>query len=475
MRKNRVLVTLLALAALGLALLPLANPALAARRRGARFNAQVAGLYTRACTDGFRFTILDLDPPESNPAQVAGSLARVDPFGTDLQTSVTLTRQATPTPVGDNSTDYVFAGDGLLRPLPGQPWQVGDRIVFRGATNSAQHAATVRPCLVGEPEPEIYDYESAVEGGPITVDEQISIGAARVALALVYEPATPAPLRLTLLGPGGLAATLVELAPTGSYTLGSAFTESRVEGGASSVVFDPASSYSFDQADGGQEYSDVAIRPADAEAMRAWFGAPAAGEWRLEARGAGDTIIPNQQLQLRWKLELTAPNRVYLPLVINGPAAADPDPEPAGLTIYANSLASGWASAGWSYGATVNLAATAQSVSAPNAIGVTFTEAFGGLTFRAAAPIAMTGRYSAIRLYVWGAPGGSPLSVYSQAADDGTPSTPYAFTAPGGTWTEVTVPLAELGAPAAIKRFSVQDESGTPGATIYVDDVRLAP
>ena len=30
------------------------------------------------------------------------------------------------------STDYVFAGDGLLRPLPGQPWQVGDRIVIVG-------------------------------------------------------------------------------------------------------------------------------------------------------------------------------------------------------------------------------------------------------------------------------------------------------------------------------------------------------
>lgn len=469
MRRNRALIALLALVALGVSLSPLADPAQAARRRGARFNAQVASLYTRACTDGIQVTIADLDPPERNPATLVGSLARVDPLGETLTASVELAPQAAPIPVAGNATDYGMAGVGVLRPRAGEPWLAGDRVTFSGAENGARHVATVQPCSLAEPAPEVFDYLPVAQPGPILVDDEVTIGAVRVALNLSYAPPAAAPLRLTLFGPGGRAVTLLDLEQTDRLDLGLNFNDALVEGGQYTTVFDAASSFALADASAASAYSDVAIRPADAAAMRALFGAPAAGEWRLVATGADDTPIPGESLGLSWRLEIVAASRVYLPLVASGLAEA-----PQALTIYDNSLASGWETAG-SYGATVDLAATARAVSAPNAIGVTFTEAYGGLTFRAAEPVAAAGRYSAIALYVWGAPGGSPLSVYSYAADDGPPGTVYNFTAPGGAWTEVTVPLSDLGSPDTIARFTLQDESGAPGATIYVDDVRLAP
>ncbi len=81
--------------------------------------------------------------------------------------------------------------------------------------------------------------------------------------------------------------------------------------------------------------------------------------------------------------------------------------------------------------------------------------------------------YSAIKLWVYGAPGGSVLDIYTQSTDEGANGPAYRFTAPAGVWTEISVPLSSIGSPSQIARINVQDGSGAVQAAFYVDEVEL--
>lgn len=478
MAKQRVTALVFLILAIGLSLAAL-SPAEAARRKGARFNGKQAFLYNYACLDGLAVTIADTPPLEWTALKVVGELLRVDPLGTSLSADVELKPLDPPLELEDGAV-YAFGGRTILRPAPGMPWKVGDRLGFTiiSADNllaASRQAATVQQCSVDAAAPELYDY-LPVEGNTpfnnpaIVVADDFRIGAVRVALRLAYRSFEPKPFRVTLIAPDGRSVTLRDVSAD-AIDLGNNFFLERPEGGVGSVVLDAGSSYAFGEPAGNPDSSLVAVRPADAAGLRALAGMRSKGQWRLDVRYADGPVLDNPpvtQLEYQWKLELTRASTVYLPVLRNDGATS----EPRDLTIYENALASGWEAAGWSYGATVDLVSTTRSVSAPNAIAVTFTEDFGGLAFRSATPIAGAD-YRAIAFSVWGAPGGSPLGVYSQPTDDGAASALYGFNAPENSWTEVTVPLSALGSPTTIKRFAIQDDGGRPGTTIYVDDVRL--
>lgn len=159
-------------------------------------------------------------------------------------------------------------------------------------------------------------------------------------------------------------------------------------------------------------------------------------------------------------------SQIYLPAVAGGagpPAAPD-------WVIYDDGLAPGWQN--WSWSSSVNLANTAPVHSGSRSIGVQYNAAWAGFSVRTATPID-TAAYSAVTLWVYGAPGGSLLDLYTQAADEGMVSPLHSFTAPAGVWTQITVPLSNLSNPARIARINIQDRSGAPQALFYIDDLRL--
>ncbi len=142
----------------------------------------------------------------------------------------------------------------------------------------------------------------------------------------------------------------------------------------------------------------------------------------------------------------------------------------ADLIIYSDTLAAGWQD--WSWDSMVNLANGAPVHSGAASVTVTYNAAWAGFSLRAPAPLS-GGDYSAINFWVYGGTGGNTLELYTQPTDGGAPGPAYAFNAPEGSWTAVTVPLTSLGSPAAIARLTIVDATGAVQPSFYVDDVTL--
>ncbi|RLT41699.1 MAG: hypothetical protein DWI57_06635, partial [Chloroflexi bacterium] len=62
---------------------------------------------------------------------------------------------------------------------------------------------------------------------------------------------------------------------------------------------------------------------------------------------------------------------------------------------------------------------------------------------------------------------------YTQPSDEGTPSLAASIVGPAGVWTHISLPLADLGSPAAIQRLNFQERLGGVQPTFYIDDLRL--
>ena len=148
--------------------------------------------------------------------------------------------------------------------------------------------------------------------------------------------------------------------------------------------------------------------------------------------------------------------------------------EAQSLTIYADSLASGWSDA--SYGITKNYANTSPVHSGSDSITVTITGAYGGIGFYHA-PLTNSA-YASISFWInGGVSGGQQLQMYGTLGAGATvQSARYQVgLVTANTWQQFIVPLSALGV-GNVTNFSgfvIQDSANSTEPTFYLDDVQL--
>jgi len=140
------------------------------------------------------------------------------------------------------------------------------------------------------------------------------------------------------------------------------------------------------------------------------------------------------------------------------------------LTIYDDELAANWQN--WSWQTTVDLAATAVVHAGNRSLSARYNAAWAGLSLYSPVPID-TADYAAIDFWLYGGPGGAAIDVSTQPSGEGDTSPAKSITGPAGVWTHFTVPLTDLGSPAAIQRINFQERTGGTQPTFYMDDLRL--
>ena len=145
------------------------------------------------------------------------------------------------------------------------------------------------------------------------------------------------------------------------------------------------------------------------------------------------------------------------------------------LTIYTDSLATGWMD--YSYSCTRNFANTSPVHSGSDSISVTITSAYGGLQLYHA-PMTNTA-YANITFWLnGGTTAGQQLQMYGNlgTGPSGQSQRFYLNTPLVNTWLLYTVPLSALGV-ANVTNFSgfaIQDSADSSEPTFYVDDIQLA-
>jgi len=141
------------------------------------------------------------------------------------------------------------------------------------------------------------------------------------------------------------------------------------------------------------------------------------------------------------------------------------------LIIYGDGLAADWQD--WSWDSTVDFDNDTPVESGMASLAVTYGEGWAGLSLRAPSPIDVSG-YSTITFVIHGgATGTRDLQFFTQRGDEGGNSDLFEIDAAAGSWQSVQIPLAALGSPATIARINIQDRSGTPQPTFYIDNLRL--
>lgn len=135
--------------------------------------------------------------------------------------------------------------------------------------------------------------------------------------------------------------------------------------------------------------------------------------------------------------------------------------------IYADSLSDGWTDRSWK--TTRDLANASPAHGGAKSIAVTIDGGSGALYLHGDTPMDTFG-YDQLRFWIHGgSKGNQRLKVI--ANEDGQHS--VEITAQADTWTEAIVPLASLGSPATLSALYWQDNTGSPLATFYLDDISL--
>ena len=139
----------------------------------------------------------------------------------------------------------------------------------------------------------------------------------------------------------------------------------------------------------------------------------------------------------------------------------------AGEVVYSDALNSNWED--WSWSAYRYFNNTSPKYEGSNSIRVDYG-GYGGFSVRRNAPITATSS-TVIKLWVYSS-GNSNLRVYTQSADSGGDSPMVNFTTNANQWKEITVTMAALGNPSAIKRINIQENTGS-NPTVYYDYIRV--
>jgi hypothetical protein len=139
----------------------------------------------------------------------------------------------------------------------------------------------------------------------------------------------------------------------------------------------------------------------------------------------------------------------------------------ADSVLYDDSLASPWAN--WSWGSTVNLAATAPLHGGSRSLSVKINQAWGALYLHTDTPFD-TAVYDRLTFWIHGgASGNQRIAIVANGNDAHTQE----IVATANAWTQVTIPLSSLGSPATLSDIYWMDATGGPQATFYLDDIAL--
>jgi len=157
---------------------------------------------------------------------------------------------------------------------------------------------------------------------------------------------------------------------------------------------------------------------------------------------------------------------LFLALACLANATLTPARAAADLVIYGDALAADWGD--WSWGTSVNLSNASPTHSGSASIAATYLAGWGGLYLGNNTQLG-TGGYAGISFWVHGGSSGGQSIVFGLNNNGPT----YAFTAPAGAWSQVTIPFADLGAPAEIDSLVWQDATGGVQPTFYLDDIIL--
>lgn len=147
--------------------------------------------------------------------------------------------------------------------------------------------------------------------------------------------------------------------------------------------------------------------------------------------------------------------------------------------VYDDARTTGWDN--WSWGTTVNYAATSPVYMGSRSIAATYTQAWGGLYMHHGTGVSPSGN-TRLEFYVHGGTaGGQNLIV--QLGDTGGWRTMVPVNShiaggsvAAGTWRKVSMPLSALGITTlAITDLVIQDNSGGAQPTFYVDQIQFVP
>ncbi|HTP65484.1 MAG TPA: glycoside hydrolase family 44 protein [Geobacteraceae bacterium] len=143
----------------------------------------------------------------------------------------------------------------------------------------------------------------------------------------------------------------------------------------------------------------------------------------------------------------------------------------ADITIYGDSLASGWADDG-SWSTTRNFANTAPvHGTSGKSISVHFDAGWAGLYLHPGTAIDMSGYGWELRFWIYGnTTGNTTITVYTNGAGCG--AAPVATVA--NTWSEVRIPLSDMGNPATLTGITWFNNTKNPQSVFYLDDVKIA-
>jgi hypothetical protein len=141
------------------------------------------------------------------------------------------------------------------------------------------------------------------------------------------------------------------------------------------------------------------------------------------------------------------------------------------VTVYDDTLATGWADWSWGEETTINLAGESPVRVGSRAVNATL-DAWGAFSPAMASGAIDTFGYHAVKLWVHGGTGSNKLLRFFTEGGGGQSSI-VDITAVASIWTPVTITLSELGNPASISRLNFMNYSNSAIGMVTFDQIRL--
>jgi hypothetical protein len=137
------------------------------------------------------------------------------------------------------------------------------------------------------------------------------------------------------------------------------------------------------------------------------------------------------------------------------------------LLIFGDDFPTNWWEGHW--GGTADVQST-EVARGTKSMKYEYTGAWSGFQIGAGTPVALNG-YTAIKVSVYGGAGSNGQTIKVVVSDNWGAG--YSATLTEGQWTDLTIPLSEIGSPAELKTFIIQCADITSNLVIYVDDFGL--